>query len=322
MNVLLTGCAGFIAHRVAALLTKEGHSVVGIDNLDPAYDVRLKEWRLQQVGRLPGMKVERLDVLDAAGLAQVWKDHGPFDAVINLAAKAGVRQSVLDPESYFRVNVLGTLRLLEMARSNGTRKFVLASTSSVYGNGALPCRESQPTDQPLSPYAASKKSAETLCFSYHHLYGLHVTVLRYFTVFGPAGRPDMSLFRFIKWVAEGEPLQLYGDGSQSRDFTYVDDIAAGTVAACKLEGYQTINLGSDRPTPLNDVIRQIERVLGRKANVTQHPFPATDIRATHAAIDEARALLGWVPHTNLRDGIEATAKWYLDNRSWAKDLTL
>lgn len=322
MRVLVTGCAGFIGSRVAALLVAEGHRVAGVDNLNGAYDPRLKRWRLAELEEQPGFAFYRADVCDRAALEAVFAAAGPFDAVIHLAARAGVRPSVEDPWAYVETNVTGTLNLLELCRRHGVGKFVLASTSSLYGDGPRPFREDQPTDRPLSPYAASKKAAEALCYTYHRLYGLDVTVLRYFTVYGPAGRPDMSIFRFVRWIAEGEPLVLHGDGSQERDFTYVDDAARGTLLALRPAGYEVINLGSDRPVPLRQVISLLQELLGRDAVIIQKPVHPADVPATWADIARARALLGWEPRTPLEEGLRRTVEWYLWHRSWAKELPL
>jgi nucleoside-diphosphate-sugar epimerase len=251
MDILLTGAAGFIASKVAELLLDEGHAVTGVDNLNDAYDVRLKEWRLARLQDRPGFRFQRLDVTDRQALRPCFQETA-FDAVVNLAARAGVRPSVQNPWIYFEANMTGTLNLLEMCREFAVHKFVLASTSSLYGgSNALPFREDADTDRPLSPYAASKKAAEALCYTYHALHSLDVTVFRYFTVYGPAGRPDMSPFRFVQWIYEGRPVTVYGDGRQSRDFTYVDDIARGTVAGVRPLGYEVINLGSDQPVVPN-----------------------------------------------------------------------
>jgi len=308
---------------VAKLLLQEGHRVIGADNLNSAYDVRLKEWRLQQVQGRPNFQFHRLDITDKNGLSEVFADAGPFDVVINLAARAGVRQSLEDPWVYYETNVTGTLNLLELCKDNKIKKFVAASSSSVYGipsESGHPFCEDQPTDHPLSPYAASKKATEGLCYAYHHLYNLDVTLLRYFTVYGPAGRPDMSVFRFIKWIAEGEPLILYGDGTQERDFTYIDDIARGTILALKPVGYEIINLGNDRPVAILKLIELIEGLLGRKAQIDRRPAHPADVPATWASIDKAKELLGWEPKIRLEEGLKRTVDWYLENREWAKKI--
>ncbi len=320
MRVLLTGCAGFIGSKVAERLVGEGHRVVGVDNLDPAYPVVLKEWRLARLASGRGFVFRPGTILDPAFLADLWAEAGPFDAVVNLAARAGVRQSLRNPRGYYEVNVLGTLNLLELCRHRDVPVFVLASTSSLYGDGPRPFREDQPTDRPLSPYAASKKAAEVLAYTYHRLFGLNVVVLRYFTVYGPAGRPDMSIFRFVRRIAEGLPIVVYGDGTQERDFTYVDDVARGTVAALDLAGFEIINLGSDRPVELNRVILTIEGILGRQAVIERRPRHPADVEATWADISRARELLGWQPEVDLETGLELTVSWYLANRDWAREV--
>lgn len=322
MNILVTGCAGFIGWKVTELLLKNDHSVTGIDNLNHSYDVRLKEWRL---GRLEGdtnFRFHKMDVADRSVLSSISSALESLDAIINLAAKAGVRPSLDDPWSYYETNVIGTLNLLELCRDRGIPKFILSSTSSVYGETERPFREDQPADQPASPYAATKKAAESLCYTYHRLYGLDVTVLRYFTVYGPAGRPDMSPFRFIKWIAEEQPLILYGDGLQERDFTFVDDIAAGTVAGLEPLGFQIINLGSDRPVSLRTLISLIENLLEKKAQIDNQPPQPGDVKATWADISKARELLDWKPLISLEDGLSQAVEWYMAERDWAREVAL
>jgi nucleoside-diphosphate-sugar epimerase len=267
-TMLVTGAAGFIGSKVCELLLDQGHRVVGIDNLNDAYDVRLKEWRLAQIEAHANLHMLRLDICDRAALeAEAFGPHR-FDAVINLAARAGVRQSVENPWVYIDTNTTGTLNLLELCRAYEVPKFVLASTSSLYGaHNPRPFREDANTDMPLSPYAASKKGAEGMCYTYHYLYNIDVTVLRYFTVYGPAGRPDMSLFRFVQWISEERPVKVFGNGEQERDFTYVEDIARGTIAATRPLGYEVINLGSDEPVVLMHTIRLAEQMLGKSANL-------------------------------------------------------
>ena len=322
-RVLLTGCAGFIGSKVGEFLLQQGYKVVGVDDLNDAYDVRLKEWRLKQLHDQANFQFHRLDIADKNVLREVFDNAGLFNAVVNLAARAGVRQSLEDPWVYYRTNVTGTLNLLELCKDNKIKKFVAASSSSVYGiprESGRPFREDQPTDHPLSPYAASKKATEGLCYSYHHLYGLDITLLRYFTVYGPAGRPDMSIFRFIKWIAEGEPLILYGDGSQVRDFTYIDDIARGTVLALDSTGYEIFNLGNDRPVTILRLISLIEELLGKKAKIDRRPVHPADVPATWASIVKARELLSWQPKVSLEQGVKLAVDWYVENREWAKEI--
>ncbi len=319
---LVTGVAGFIASRVTKLLLADGHVVTGVDNLNDAYDVRLKHWRLEQIKGHPHFRFHWLDICDRAGIESVFSTLPcPPDAVINLAARAGVRQSVENPRVYLDTNVTGTLNLLDVCREHAVTKFVLASTSSLYGQGApMPYGEDANTDHPLSPYAASKKAAEVLTYTYHYLYGLDVTVLRYFTVYGPAGRPDMSLFRFVQWITEGRPVTVYGDGRQSRDFTYVDDIARGTIAGLKPVGYEIINLGSDTPIVVADAIRLAEETIGKSATLEFKPRHPADVPATWANIGKAERLLGWRPRTSFTEGVRRLVAWYQTNRAWAKDV--
>ncbi len=267
--------------------------------------------------RLPGFVFQRLDITDKAAVFALGEGNR-FEAVINLAARAGVRYSVENPWVYVETNTTGALNLLEMCRRYGVPKFVQASTSSLYGEGnPVPYREDANTDRVLSPYAASKKTAEALCYTYHRLYGLDVTVFRYFTVYGPAGRPDMAPFRFVQWISEGRPLRLFGDGSQSRDFTYVDDIARGTILGLKPLGYEVINLGNDRPYTVLELIRLIEEAIGKQARVVREPRHPADVETTWASIEKARQLLGWEPTVPLPEGIRRTVAWYQAERAWA-----
>lgn len=315
---LVTGCAGFIASRVAELLLDAGHGVVGLDNLNDAYDVRLKHWRLARLRSREDFLFHAVDIADRGPLETLVREvaqSGPLDAVINLAARAGVRTSVENPWVYLETNATGTLNLLELCRELGVPKFVLASTSSLYGlHNAVPYREDADTNRPLSPYAASKKAAEAMAYTYHHLHGLDVSVPRYFTVYGPAGRPDMSVFRFIRRIAEGEPIVVFGDGSQSRDFTYVDDIARGTIAALQPVGYEVFNLGGDSPVRLADVVGTIARLLGREPQIEYRPAHPADVPATWADIGKARTVLLWAPQVGIEEGIARSVEWYRANR--------
>jgi nucleoside-diphosphate-sugar epimerase len=265
-NYLVTGAAGFIGRRVAELLMSEGHTVYGIDNLNDAYDVRVKYWRLEQLKMNQRFVFKQIDISQFATLKSSFEEFGvKFDAIINLAARAGVRQSVTNPWVYVETNVIGNLNLLELARQKNIPKFILASTSSLYGdNPPLPTPESADSDHPLQPYAASKKGAEALCHSYHYLYGIDVTVFRYFTVYGPAGRPDMVMFRLAKWIAEGHPVKITGDGSQARGFTFIDDIAKGTILGLKKLNYELINLGGHEVITINELVRIMEEKIGKK----------------------------------------------------------
>jgi nucleoside-diphosphate-sugar epimerase len=316
---LVTGCAGFIGSKVSELLVQDGHAVIGVDNLNEAYDVRLKKWRLEQLQTHDMFSFHCIDIGDRSKLAETFEAQP--DAVINLAARAGVRYSVENPWVYVDTNLTGTLNLLELCRIYNVKKFVLASTSSLYGqHNPRPFREDADTNHPLSPYAASKKAAEVMCSTYHELYGIDVTIVRYFTVYGPAGRPDMSLFRFVQWVHEERPVTLFGNGEQSRDFTYVDDIARGTIAALQPVGYEIVNLGSDEPVVLLDTLRMVEEMVGQSAAITFEPRHKADVLHTWADITKAKEMFGWQPQTHIRDGITQLVEWYEMNRSWAKDI--
>ena len=320
-NYLLAGAAGFIGAAVAEKLLEAGHTVLGVDDLNDAYDVRLKQWRLERLQTRERFSFRRADVRDRAGLDAACAGGPAIDGALNLAARAGVRASVEDPRAFVDTNVTGTLNLLDLCRDRGVRKFVLASTSSLYdAGGAMPHREDADTSRPRSPYAATKQAAEALCHAYHHQFGLDVTVLRYFTVYGPAGRPDMSLFRFVQWVYEGRPVRLYGDGTQSRDFTYVDDAARGTVAGLAPLGYEVVNLGAGSPAPLLEVLRFVEACVGRPARLEHLPPHPADAPATWADASKAGRLLGWKPRTAWKDGVKRLVEWYAANRSWAREV--
>lgn len=320
-DYLVTGAAGFIASRVCEFLLNQGHRVVGVDNFDPAYDIRLKEWRLNRLTSHKAFTFHREDICNRPVLENIFKKTPKLNAVINLAAKAGVRDSVLDPWSYYDTNLTGTLNLLELCQRNGIPKFILASTSSIYGNNApYPTPESADSNLPLQPYAASKKAAEVLCHSYHYLYGLDVTVVRYFTVYGPAGRPGMSMFRFTQWISEGKPVTIYGDGRQTRGFTYLDDIASGTILALKSLGYEIINLGGHQTIAILDLVQRLEDIIGRKAVIEHEPAQKADMSASWADTSKARKLLDWQPRMTLEEGLPILVDWYRDNRSWASQV--
>ncbi len=308
---LVTGAAGFIGWRVSEFLLKEGHNVLGVDEINSAYDPALKEWRLHELKRFPNFKFHRLDLCNFTALRLLFELY-PIEAVIHLAARAGVRQSLENPWIYVDSNITATLNLLTLMRDFGVSKMVLASTSSIYAGQRPPYHEDLKVDTPLSPYAATKKASELLSYTFHHLYGLDISVVRYFTVYGPAGRPDMSIFRFIKWIYEGKPIEIYGDGTQARDFTYIDDIARGTILALKPLGYEIINLGGGRnPVSINEVIEILERYLQKKAQRVYLDFHKADVKITWAEIEKAKNLLSWQPEVSLEEGLKRTVDWAL-----------
>ncbi len=318
-HYLVTGAAGFIGARTSELLIRDGHTVTGIDNLNNAYDPRIKEYRLKRLQAMPGFSFHKLDISQKSVIDHFREEH--FKGVINLAARAGVRASVKDPWVYVESNMIGTLNMLEVCRATGTKKFIVASTSSIYGEDPpYPTPESASSSEPLQPYAASKKGAEAMCHAYHHLYDIDISVVRYFTVYGPAGRPDLSIFRFVQWISEGLPVRVNGDGEQSRGFTYIDDIARGTILALKPVGHEVINLGGHEVITINNLIKLIEDLVGKKAIVEYGPPDLADMRSNWADVSKAGELLGWEPQFNLRSGIEKLVEWYNAERGLASQI--
>ncbi len=317
---LVTGCAGFIGWRVSEFLLEQGEEVLGVDNLNQAYDQKLKEWRLEQLKNKENFVFHKFDLANIEAVRLLF-DLYLIKAVIHLAARAGVRQSIENPWVYVESNITATLNLLECMKDRGVKKMVLASTSSLYAGKEPPFHEELKVDTPLSPYAATKKGAEVLAYTYHHLYGLDISVVRYFTVYGPAGRPDMSIFRFIKWIIEGTPIEIYGDGTQARDFTYIDDIARGTLLALKPLGYEIINLGGGKnPISLNEIIELLEKLLGKKAEKKYLPFHKADVKITWAEIEKAKKLLSWEPEVPLEEGLKRTVDWALEHLELVKSV--
>ena len=318
-NYLVTGAAGFIGARTSEFLIRDGHTVAGVDNLNETYDPRVKEYRLKRLQALPGFTFHKQDI-SLKSVIDHFKDE-QFEGVINLAARAGVRASVKDPWAYVETNMIGTLNMLEVCRTTGTKKFIVASTSSIYGEDPpYPTPESASSSEPIQPYAASKKGAEAMTHAYHHLYNIDVSVVRYFTVYGPAGRPDLSIFRFVQWISEGLPVRVNGDGEQSRGFTYIDDIARGTILALKPVEHEVINLGGHEVITINNLIRLIEDVVGKKAVVEYGPPDPADVRSNWADVTKAGELLGWEPQFDMRSGIEKLVEWYNAEREWASQI--
>ena len=318
-NILVTGCAGFIGWKVSQLLLDMNKNVIGVDNMNNYYDPALKRWRLKSLNAYPDFTCYRADIGNYKKLKKIFEEN-KVDAVINLAARAGVRASVEDPWVYLDTNTKGTLNLLECCRDHKVKKFVLASTSSLYASRDMPFVETAVTDSPMAPYSASKKGAEAMCHAYHYLHGIDISILRYFTVYGPAGRPDMSILKFLRNMDLGKPIPLYGDGSQTRDFTYIDDIADGTIRALSPVGYEVFNLGCDKPFKLNHVIGLLVKHLGKKAKIKRYKLHPADVTATWANIDKAKIMLGWKPTMPLEEGIEKTVDWFIENRAMIRKL--
>lgn len=344
MRLCITGCVGFVGYWVVSLCLDAGIEVDGIDDLTPTYNVALKEWRLHQLAGRAGFRFHRLNILDrpalerfAAASASPALGAGkvPFDGVIHLAAASNVGRSIEDPSSTYETNVLGTLSMLELCAQRSVKKFVLASSASVYGGRPLteseaemepieqrPSRENDPTDGMLSPYATSKKAAENLCLLYHRMHGIDAVVVRYFTPYGPAGRPDMSVFRFVRWMAEGEPVRVCGKGKQLRDFSFIGDVAQGTLAALNVKDFQVINLGGGNPVSIHHVLDRLEKHLGTTSRRISVPPPPADIEISWADITKAQTLLDWSPQTSLDEGLRQTVAWYVSHREWLKKLPL
>ena len=321
MLYLITGVAGFIGAKTAQFALDNGAKIIGIDNMNNYYSPIIKTHRLEELKKHQNFTFIKGDIEDKEILEKIFKSN-KIDAVINLAARAGVRFSLKNPFIYASTNYTGSLNLLDLMRDYNVKKYVMASTSSIYAGSKMPYREDSSVNQPISPYAASKKAAELIAYTYHHQFNIDVSIVRYFTVYGPAGRPDMSVLRFVKWIDEGKPIVLYGDGSQSRDFTYVDDIAIGTLAATKKKvGYEIINLGGGKnPVAINLLISKIENLLSKKAELNQKPFHSADVDSTWADISKADQLLNWQPTISLDKGLEKTVEWYYENKSWLKHI--
>jgi UDP-glucuronate 4-epimerase len=320
VKILVTGCAGFIGYHLAEALLARGDSVVGADNLNDYYDVRLKQARLDRLRERPGFSFNRLDVSDREAMGRLVADHADLTAIVHLAAQAGVRHSMVDPYAYVQANVMGHLVVLEAARRlPALRHLVYASTSSVYGaNTSLPFRETDRVDTPLSLYAATKRADELMSHAYAHLFGLPQTGLRFFTVYGPWGRPDMAYFSFARAIMAGEPITLFEEGRLRRDFTYIDDIVTGIVDGldrppADARAPRLLNIGNHRVEEVRELVRLLEEALGRKAVIRSAPRPSADVEATFASIEAIGALTGFAPTTPLAVGIPRFVAWF---RQW------
>ncbi len=315
MKILLTGGAGFIGSHFAEALLQEGHEVISIDNLNSFYDPAIKQRNLEEIkskSQQGGTFLDlRGDIRDKHFIEDVFQTHVP-DEIVHLAAMAGVRPSIEDPLTYQTVNIEGTMNLLEAMKKFDVKKMIFASSSSVYGNNPkVPFSEDDNVDFPISPYAATKKAGELICYTYHHLYDFTIVALRFFTVYGPRQRPEMAIHKFTRLIDEGSPVPMFGDGTSQRDYTYIDDIIDGMKRARTIEkGYHIYNLGESRTTSLRDLIRLIEKALGKKATIQSLPHQPGDVNITYADIRRARRELGYAPTTSMEEGIKKFVDWY------------
>jgi UDP-glucuronate 4-epimerase len=317
VKVLVTGCAGFIGYHVAEALLARGTSVVGLDSLNDYYDVRLKQARLDRLRPAATFAFHHLDVSNRDAVAALVAEHADLEGIVHLAAQAGVRHSLVDPYAYVQANVMGHLVVLEAARRlPRLRHVVYASTSSVYGsNTEMPFRETDRVDAPVSLYAATKRADELMSHAYAHLFGLPQTGLRFFTVYGPWGRPDMAYFSFARAIVAGDPIILYDDGKLRRDFTYIDDIVAGILGSLdrpppEAHVPRLLNIGNHRVEEVRELVRLLEEALGRKAIIRSAPRPAADVEATFASVEAISALTGFAPRTPLSEGILRFVRWF------------
>ncbi len=317
MNFLVTGGAGFIGSHVCERLLSEGHAVWALDDLNPFYDPALKRANLRDINALDGsFTFVQGDLTDAICLQDLLTGV-KFDQIIHLAARAGVRSSLEQPALCQQVNVVGTTLLLEAARKSGVPKMIIASSSSVYGvNAKVPFSESDPIFSAISPYAASKLACEALGHVYHHLYGLDIVMLRFFTVYGPRQRPDLAIHKFVRLIDAGQPIPVFGDGSTARDYTYVSDTVDGVMAATRREfGYQILNLGESQTVPLSYLIELLEKSLGKKAVINRQPEQPGDVPITYADISKAQARLGYQPRVKIEQGIPLFVGWFRQRQS-------
>lgn len=313
--VLLTGSAGFIGSHVAERLLGRGDTVIGLDSFDAFYPRPVKERNLAGLRGQGGFHLVEGNIRDAATVSRVFAEYRP-DRVLHLAAKAGVRPSLEDPQGYVETNVNGTVNLLLACQQHPVEHFVFASSSSVYGDTTrVPFRETDRTDEPASPYAATKKAGEALCFTYHRLLKMPVACLRFFTVFGPRQRPDLAINKFVRLIEAGEPVPFFGDGTTSRDYTYVDDTVDGILGALDHpDGYQIYNLGRSNPVSLREMVQTIERAVGKPAIIDQQPDQPGDVRTTFADSSKARERLGYDPKVSFEEGIQRFVAWWRETR--------
>jgi UDP-glucuronate 4-epimerase len=309
MKAIVTGAAGFIGSHLCQRLLKEDWAVVGVDNFDDFYDPKIKHSNIKDCLQNKRFRLVEGDIRNLAAMNNIAGEGA--DVIVHLAARAGVRPSIEQPALYADVNVNGTVSILEAAKKAGIKKFFFASSSSVYGNNKkVPFSENDNVDFPISPYAATKKAGELICHTYNHLYGISITCLRYFTVYGPRQRPDLAIHKFARLIEQGKPVPVYGDGSMMRDFTYIDDIIDGTIAAInKCSGYNIYNLGESRPIKINDLIKELEKALGKKTIIEHLPMQPGDVERTYADVTKAGRDLGYAPNTDINVGLKRFVDW-------------
>jgi UDP-glucuronate 4-epimerase len=310
MKAIVTGAAGFIGSHLSERLLNDGWTVVGVDSFDAFYDPAIKRRNISGCLSHPGFRLIEADIRDKAAMEKAVE--ADTDVIVHLAARAGVRPSIAEPALYTDVNINGTVTLLEAARERNVPRFVFASSSSVYGNNRkVPFSEDDNVDFPISPYAATKKAGELICHTYHHLHGLAINCLRFFTVYGPRQRPDLAIHKFAKLIEDGKPIPIYGDGTMMRDFTYIEDILNGIVAAIDhCTGYEIYNLGESEPISVNDLIAEIEHALGKKAIRQYLPLQPGDVDRTYADVAKAESHLGYKPSTDIRTGLAHFVAWF------------
>ena len=314
MRFLITGGAGFIGSHIVDKLLSSGENVVVIDNFNPYYDPEIKWKNISNAQENPNFKLLEGDILDKDLLNDIFSSFD-IDILVHMAAQAGVRGSIKNPELYTKVNVLGTLNLLEMCKKYKIKKMVFGSSSSIYGNSEVPFSENNKVDEPISPYAATKKGAELLCYNYYHLYKIPITCLRFFTVYGPRQRPGMAIHKFTRLMNDNKLIPIYGDGSSSRDYTYITDILDGIKSAIKKDlGFEIINLGSSDPIKLMDLVNLIQKKMDKKAKLSFLPSQSGDVERTYADVSKAEKLLGYSSKVSIEEGIEKFVKWYLNKK--------
>jgi len=311
LNYFVTGGAGFIGSNLVDVLLAEGHSITVLDNFDDFYPLKIKIKNIEQARKNKNYVLVEGDIRDKNILREIFTNN-KVDMVIHLAAKAGVRPSIDYPEVYYDVNLIGTLNLLEVMMEYGCKKMIFASSSSIYGNNKIvPFSEDDRVDNPISPYAATKKAGELLCYTYHNLYNFDIFCLRFFTVYGPRQRPDLAIYKFTKLISGGEPIQAFGDGNTCRDYTYIDDIVQGISSAIfNLNGFEIINLGDSRTISLKKMIKTLETEIGKKAKIEFLPEQLGDVKQTYANIDKAKRILNYNPQFLFEEGIKEFVKWY------------